>query len=279
MVLSLGRVGTSKLEGLLAYEGSVRLGIFLGVLGVMALLETLFPRRPRGFKRRQRWFANFGVLVIASLLVRVLLPWLPVSVALYAQSMNIGLFNIFTFSGPIAVLLGVVFLDFCIYAQHVAMHKVPVLWRLHRMHHADLDYDVSTGIRFHPVEIFLSLFYKMALVLALGIDPVAVILFEVILNAMAMFNHANFKLPLKVDKILRRVIVTPDMHRVHHSSIQTETDSNYGFNVSLWDRLFKTYTAQPSKGHDKMTIGLSYFREDKDLSLWRMLLQPLRRRD
>jgi len=259
------------MQFILEYEGVIRLVTFLLLFGVMAVLETVRPRRKRNFKRMERWFSNFSALALGAVLARFLLPWVPVSVAFYAQQ------NPVFFEPVIPVVVGVLLLDFCIYLQHVAMHKIPVLWRLHRLHHADLDYDVSTGIRFHPIEIILSLLFKMGIILIFALDPLSVILFEITLNAMAMFNHANFKIPLKLDRALRLFIVTPDFHRVHHSSIQMETDSNYGFNISLWDRLCRTYTPQPRLGHQKMEIGLEYFRQPDQLRLDNMLVQPFRK--
>lgn len=259
------------MQFILEYEGVIRLVTFLLLFGVMAVLETVRPRRKRNFKRMERWFSNFAALALGAVLARFLLPWVPVSVAFYVQQ------NPVFFEPVIPVVVGVLLLDFCIYLQHVAMHKIPVLWRLHRLHHADLDYDVSTGIRFHPIEIILSLLFKMGIILIFALDPLSVILFEIILNAMAMFNHANFKISLKLDRVLRLFIVTPDFHRVHHSSIQMETDSNYGFNISLWDRLCRTYTPQPRLGHEKMEIGLEYFRQPDQLRLDNMLVQPFRK--
>ncbi|WP_417793183.1 sterol desaturase family protein [Terasakiella pusilla] len=262
---------------LLTHESTIRLSVFAGLFLVMAVLEAIKPRRKRSFTRRQRWFSNLGILFVGALFARFLLPWVPVSVALYAQRQGIGLLNLIDIPDIMGLVGGVLLLDFLIYVQHVVMHKVPLLWRLHRLHHADLDYDVTTGVRFHPIEIILSLLYKMGLVLALGVDPVSVVIFEVILNGMAMFNHANFKLPLGLDRWLRWGVVTPDMHRVHHSSTQAETDSNYGFNISLWDRLCRTYVDQPAKGHDNMEIGLDDFRNPSNLRLDQMLLQPFKK--
>ncbi|MDV7338736.1 sterol desaturase family protein [Terasakiella sp. A23] len=267
------------MDAILDHESTIRLSVFGILFVVMALLETFKPRRKRNHKRVERWFSNLGILVLGAIFARILLPWVPVSVAIYAQANGIGLLQAINVPDLPFILIGVLLLDFMIYVQHVLMHKVPILWRLHRLHHADLDYDVTTGIRFHPIEIILSLLYKMGLILVLGVDPISVVLFEVILNGMAMFNHANFRLPLGLDRILRLVFVTPDMHRVHHSSIQRETDSNYGFNISLWDRICRTYVAQPEKGHDDMTIGLDYFRDNSQLRLDQMLLQPFKRAD
>lgn len=265
------------MNAILENEVLLRLSVFGGLFLLMAILETLAPRRKRRFLRRQRWFSNFGIMILGALLARFVLPWVPVSVGYYAQSNGIGLLSHFSIPTLYSLIAGVLILDFMIYVQHIILHKVPILWRLHRLHHADLDYDVTTGVRFHPLEILLSLLYKMVLVLILGIDPIAVIVFEVILNGMAMFNHANFNLPLGVDKILRLIFVTPDVHRVHHSSIVKETDSNFGFNISLWDRIFRTYVDQPKEGHENMEIGLSYFRQPDQLTLGQMLIQPFKK--
>jgi sterol desaturase/sphingolipid hydroxylase (fatty acid hydroxylase superfamily) len=190
-----------------------------------------------------------------------------------------GLLNVFQVPYPLAILLSVLALDLAIYLQHLMFHAVPLLWRLHRMHHADLDFDVTTGARFHPVEILLSMLIKFAVILVLGPPAVAVLVFEVLLNATAIFNHGNVRMPARVDAVLRWLVVTPDMHRVHHSANPRETNSNFGFNLPWWDRLFGTYRAQPQAGHDGMTIGIEQFRTARDLWLDRMLLQPLRGED
>lgn len=264
------------MQSILENESLIRLSVFLGLFTLMAILETVMPRRARSFDRKIRWIGNLGILVLSALLARLILPWVPVGVAIYAQTNSIGLFHYLKFEGIDSLVAGVFVLDFMIYLQHVVMHKTPILWRLHRLHHADLDYDVTTGIRFHPIEIILSLLYKMSIILIFGIDPVSVVIFEVILNGMAMFNHANFKLPLFLDRVLRLVVITPDVHRIHHSSIQAETDSNYGFNICWWDRLFGTFSAQPKLGHEGMEIGLSYYRDESQLKLPQMLTQPFK---
>ncbi len=261
---------------LIEHEGVARLSVFLCLFFMMALFETLWPKRQRTIKRHQRWVGNLGVMFLGALLARVILPWAPVSVAIYAQINNIGLME-YAITDPLYnILLGVLLLDLFIYLQHIVMHKVPFLWRLHRLHHADLEYDVTTGIRFHPLEIILSLLLKMGIILLFGVEPLSVIIFEMLLNGSAMFNHANLRLPLWLDKGLRLLVVTPDMHRVHHSSIRNETDSNYGFFLSIWDKIFATYRAQPQKGHLGMEIGLEYFRDERELNLLRLLTQPFR---
>jgi len=261
---------------LLANEGRIRLAVFLGILIVMAVWEVAAPRRRITIPRMLRWTNNLGVVVLSTLLVRLTFPVVAVGLALLAEKAGWGLFNIIEAPYLIAVLVSVVVLDFIIYLQHVVFHFIPALWRLHRMHHADLAIDVTTGLRFHPLEILLSMGVKLAAVLALGPPAVAVLIFEVLLNGTAMFNHANIRLPQGVDRLLRLFLVTPDMHRVHHSVVRRETNSNFGFNLTWWDRLLGTYIAQPGKGHEGMDIGIEQFRTRRDLWLDRMLIQPLR---
>lgn len=263
-------------DTLLASEPALRLGIFLGVLTAMALWELTAPRRRLEIPRLIRWTNNLGVVVLDTFLVRLTFPITAVGLALVAEQNGWGLFNVFAVPGWVAILVSIVALDFAIYLQHVLFHAVPALWRLHRMHHADLGFDVTTGLRFHPVEILLSMGIKLAAIAALGSPAVAVLIFEVILNATAMFNHSNIRIPEGIDRVLRLFVVTPDMHRVHHSVIRSETDSNYGFNLPWWDRLLGTYAAQPKGGHEGMTIGFEQFRTVRDLWLDRMLIQPLR---
>lgn len=259
-----------------AYKPMVRIGAFAGIFALMALWEILAPRRPQAIGRQWRWPSNLGVVILDTLLVRVLFPAGGVGIAMLAQAQGWGLLNVLRAPGWLAVPVSVLLLDLAIYAQHVAFHLVPVLWRLHRMHHADLEFDVTTGVRFHPVEIVLSMLIKAAVVLALGASPLGVLVFEVLLNATSMFNHGNVRLPSWMDRILRWLVVTPEMHRVHHSILRRETDSNFGFNLPWWDRLFGTYRAQPEAGHERMTIGIDRFRNPRELRLDRMLLQPLR---
>ena len=263
-------------ETILANEPTIRLGFFLGVFVVMALWEVAAPRRVRQVSRRLRWPSNLGLVALNTVLMRVVYPTAAVGLALLAEQRGWGLLNNIAPPDPLAILLSVVLLDLAIYLQHVMFHAVPALWRLHRMHHADLDFDVTTGARFHPIEILLSMAIKMAVVAALGPPAVAVLIFEVVLNATAMFNHGNVRLPIGLDGVLRWFVVTPDMHRVHHSVIPRETNSNFGFNLPWWDRLFGTYRAQPAAGHGAMTIGIEQFRAPRDLRLDRMLIQPFR---
>jgi sterol desaturase/sphingolipid hydroxylase (fatty acid hydroxylase superfamily) len=246
------------------------------VLVAMALWEVAAPRRRQDIPRVIRWTNNLAMVVIDTVIVRLTFPILAVGLALMAEAHGWGLFNALDVPLWLAVLLSILLLDLAIYLQHVLFHAVPGLWRLHRMHHADLEFDVTTGLRFHPVEIVLSMVIKLAMVAALGAPAVAVLLFEVLLNATALFNHANIRLPAGVDRVLRWVMVTPDMHRVHHSVVPAETNSNFGFNLPWWDRLLGTYRAQPKAGHEGMTIGIEQFRTPRDLWLDRMLVQPLR---
>jgi sterol desaturase/sphingolipid hydroxylase (fatty acid hydroxylase superfamily) len=260
----------------LTHEPWIRLGAFAGIFAAMALWEVLAPRRRQSIGRLRRWPGNLGVVLLDTLIVRLAFPTAAVGVALVAESRGWGLLPILDAPAWLDVVVAVVLLDLAIYLQHVLVHAVPVLWRLHRMHHADLEIDVTTGVRFHPLEIVLSMLIKFAVVGTLGASAVAVLLFEVLLNATSMFSHSNVRLPERLDRVLRWLVVTPDMHRVHHSIERRETDSNFGFNLPWWDRLFGTYRPQPKAGHDGMTIGLPVFRDRGELRLDRMLLQPLR---
>jgi len=263
-------------DTILGHEAVIRSAVFLGVLGAMALWEVAAPRRRRDIPRLLRWSNNLALVVLDTLAVRLLFPVLAVGLALVTAERGWGLLHLWPVPGWFAFVASVLLLDLAIYLQHVAFHAVPALWRLHRMHHADLETDVTTGLRFHPVEIILSMAIKLAVVAVLGPPALAVLTFEVLLNATAMFNHGNIRLTEDLDRRLRLVLVTPDMHRVHHSWRREETDSNYGFNLPWWDRLFGTYRAQPAGGHEAMTVGLEQFRTRRDLWLDRMLLQPLR---
>ena len=263
-------------ETILAHEPTIRLSFFVGIFALMALWEVTAPRRGRAFSRRLRWSNNLALVALNTVVLRLIFPTAAVGTALAAEGAGWGLFNALPVPFWAAVVLSVLLLDLAIYLQHVLVHAVPLLWRLHRMHHADLDYDVTTGARFHPAEIVLSMVLKLMVVGALGAPAVAVVIFEVLLNGTAMFNHGNIRLPRGVDRAVRSVLVTPDMHRVHHSIHRDETNSNFGFNLSWWDRLFGTYRAQPRDGHEGMTIGLESFREPADLRLDRLIAQPLR---
>jgi sterol desaturase/sphingolipid hydroxylase (fatty acid hydroxylase superfamily) len=263
-------------DPLFAYEPLIRLGTFAGVFVVMAIWEFLTPRRPQAIGRNWRWPNNLAVVAVDVLLVRILLPITAVGLALFAEAHAFGLFNMIALPAWASIVISVILLDLAIYLQHVLFHAVPALWRLHRMHHADLEFDVTTGLRFHPIEILLSTGIKLVVVAALGTPAAAVLIFEVLLNATSMFNHSNIRVPAQIDRILRWFVVTPDMHRVHHSILRRETNSNFGFNLPWWDRLLGTYRAQPAAGHDAMTIGIEQFRDPRELGLDRMLLQPFR---
>lgn len=256
-------------------EAWVRAAFFFGIFFCVAVFEAFLPRRKRTLTRFLRWRINLGIIAVNTLIVRFLLPAAAIAVAAAATKSGWGLLNYAGLPYPVAVLVGVLFLDLVIYIQHLMFHAVPLLWRLHMVHHADLDIDVTTGLRFHPIEIILSMVIKMAAVAAIGPPVLAVLIFEILLNGVAMFNHGNIRLPAIVDRYLRLIVVTPDMHRVHHSVVIRETNSNFGFNFPWWDRIFGTYRSQPAAGHKGMTIGLSQFRKSRDLTLPRLLLLPV----
>jgi len=250
-------------QSILQHELVIRLGFFLGVLALVALAEQIAPRRALSISRLRRWTSNLAIVFLNSALVRVLFPMAAAGFAGLAGARGWGLFNNTVLPFWVVFFTSVVLLDLAIYLQHVMFHAVPALWRLHRMHHADLDFDVTTGARFHPIEIVLSMLVKFAVIAALGTPAVAVVVFEVLLNATAMFNHGNLRLPLALDRVLRIFVVTPDMHRVHHSVEDHETNSNFGFNLAIWDRLLGTYRDQPDEGHERMLIGIRDYREPK----------------
>ena len=261
-----------------SHEPAIRLGAFLGAFVVMGLWEAAAPRRPPSLSKALRWAGNLGLVVVNALLLRLLFPVAAVGVAAFATANGWGLLNHLRVPTWLALPAAVVVLDAVVWVQHVLFHAVPVLWRLHRVHHADPDYDLTTGARFHPIEIVLSMLIKLAAIALLGPPVVAVVIFEVLLNATAMFNHGNIRLPVALDRVLRWLVVTPDMHRVHHSVEEDETNSNFGFNLPWWDRLFGTYRDQPRAGHDGMTIGLHGHTEPREVArLDGMLLMPFRR--
>lgn len=265
-------------DGFLENEATIRLGAFLGALFVLALLEGAAPRRTLTVPKAARWATNLGIVTLDTLVVRFLFPVLPVGFALLCSREGWGLLNAYPVPHGAAVFIGVVLFDLFIYVQHVLFHHLPALWRLHMIHHADLDFDLTTGIRFHPLEIVLSMGIKLGLVYLFGPPAVSVILFEIILNATAMFSHSNLRLPPGIDGFLRLLVVTPDMHRVHHSVVIRERNSNFGFNLSVWDRLFGTYRPQPERGHEGMTIGLANFRDPSRLGLLQLLILPFTHR-
>ena len=261
---------------ILENEALVRLGAFLGVLALMALWELAGPRRVLSQHKPRRWAANLGIVVLDTAVLRLLFPVLAVGLAVIAQEHGWGLFNQLPLPGWFEVVVAAVLLDMVIYWQHRLFHRIPLFWRLHWMHHADLDFDVSTALRFHPIEIVLSMLIKLAAVVVLGPAPLAVLIFELLLNATAMFNHGNVRLPIAIDRWLRWAVVTPDMHRVHHSVLTAEYNSNFGFNLPWWDRLFGSYRDQPQDGHQGMRIGLPAYRDAVCANLIWMLVLPFK---
>jgi len=247
---------------------------FISILTIMAVCETVWAKRERSLDRLIRWPGNFGIAMLGTVAVRLIFPVTAASAALLAQSNGTGLFNALSLPTIFSIPASLLLLDMVIYGQHRLFHSMPLLWRIHRMHHTDLDIDVSTGLRFHPVELLLSMLIKFAAIVALGAPPLAVVIFEIGLNACSLFNHANVRLPTALDALLRTVIVTPDMHRVHHSTRPDETNSNYGFGLSWWDKVFGTYVPQPALGHAQMSIGLEGYREPEVERLDRMLVNP-----
>ena len=256
------------------FEPYVRSSAFVGVFVLVALWELAAPRRTLRVSKAVRWTSNIGIVILDTVIVRLVFPVAAAGVAAAAGTLGWGLFNALAWPFWIEVVLAVVLLDLVIYLQHVMFHAVPALWRLHMVHHADLDFDLTTGVRFHPFEILLSMVIKMAAIGALGAPPLAVIVFEILLSATSVFNHGNVGLPPALDRLLRLIVVTPDMHRVHHSVLANETNSNFGFNLPWWDRLLGTYRAQPAAGHEDMTIGLEQLREPRLQWLWHMLVLP-----
>lgn len=263
-------------DWILGHEAAVRLAAFVGVLLALLAAQEVWPRRAKPARRGPRWAVNLGLVVIDGVFVRLVVPLGAAAVALWAAGEGVGLFAQLPWPFWVEATLSFLAFDCLIYWQHRLFHKLPLFWRLHRMHHSDLEFDTTTGVRFHPVEIAVSMLIKIGAVVALGAPAIAVIAFEVVLNATSLFNHANLRLPLGVDRALRRVLVTPDMHRVHHSTHRREHDSNFGFNLAWWDHLFGSYTDQPSEGHTTMRIGLTDFRDAADQRLWPLLKQPLR---
>jgi sterol desaturase/sphingolipid hydroxylase (fatty acid hydroxylase superfamily) len=257
------------------YATAIRITSFVIIFIVVALWEKKMPRRLLTTSKKWRWFNNLSIIAINPVVLYVVFPVLAVGMARKAQDLGWGLLNHVGIPYFVALVISIVVLDLVIYLQHVMFHAVPLLWRLHMVHHADLDYDLTTGLRFHPIEIVLSMILKLTVIVALGPPVMAVLVFEIVLNGMAMFNHSNIRLSPSLDRLLRSIIVTPDMHRVHHSVIIKETNSNYGFNLSVWDRMFGTYLPQPARGHQGMTIGLSQFRDSGRLTLPWLLILPL----
>jgi sterol desaturase/sphingolipid hydroxylase (fatty acid hydroxylase superfamily) len=255
-------------------ESLLRISFFLATFFLLVAAEWHRPRRKLGF-RLSRWVSNLGLVGLSTVLVRIVLPVAAVGWAVQVGEHDWGVLNQTAWPAWVEGMAAFVALDFAIFAQHWATHHVPALWRLHRVHHSDLDVDASTGVRFHPVEILLSMLWKMGVVTVLGAGAVGVLVFEIVLSSSSLWEHANVRLSSRMDRLLRSVIVTPDMHRVHHSWYPDETNSNYGFNFSFWDRLFRTYHPQPRDGHEDMTLGLKEFRRDEAQRLTQLLVQPL----
>lgn len=268
------------LDSINTNESFWRLGIFVFMLIALALWEVFSPRRKKppsnSAQINNRRINNILIVVIDTILVRLLVPILPVGAAIYVSQNSLGLFNLLELPMWLVIILSLLILDCIIYWQHRLFHAMPMFWRLHRMHHTDVEFDFTTAIRFHPIEIILSILLKLIVILLLGAPAIAVMIFEILLSSSALFNHSNIKLPTSVDRVLRLFIVTPDMHRVHHSVYQTETDSNFGFNIPWWDKIFGTYTDQPKDGHINMSIGIENFREEEDSRIDKLLLQPFR---
>ncbi|MEO6625953.1 MAG: sterol desaturase family protein [Burkholderiaceae bacterium] len=259
---------------LVTHETAIRLAAFVSVFSLMALWEIVSPRRARTLPRGTRWPGNLAVVAVNSVLLRLVMPTTAVALAVMLEGRQAGLLPALQLPAWLGMVISLLVLDLTIYLQHVLFHAVPTLWRLHRMHHADVDVDATNGLRFHPLEIMLSMGIKFAVIAALGPPAAAVVVFEVVLNATSIFNHSNVDLGLRFDRLLRWLLVTPDMHRVHHSWLRAEHDRNFGFNLSCWDRLFGTYLAQPRDGHLAMTLGLPILRDPRWCRLDRMLLQP-----
>lgn len=253
-------------EWVLEHELQIRIGFFVTVFALVAMAEFLAPRRKLSVSKLLRWANNLGLVFLNNFILRLLFPTAAVGVAAFAQSNGWGLLNYYDLPFTLTVIISIIVMDMVIYLQHVMVHSIPLLWRLHMVHHVDPDYDVTTGARFHTLEIILSMLIKFATIIMLGPPVVGVVIFEVVLNATAMFNHGNIKLPEGIDRMLRLIVVTPDMHRVHHSVIPEETNSNFGFNLPWWDRIFGTYKAQPAAGHQGMDIGIQGFKQLKQIS-------------
>lgn len=269
------------MEFLTENEPVIRLAAFISIFALMAIFEIVVPRRnfavePDGSRKVPRWRTHGLMVVVDSITLRLIFPAAAVGTALWATESGIGLFNVYDVPIWLAAIIAFIILDFAVWVEHWASHKFPILWRIHRMHHSDTEFDVTTALRFHPLEIVLSMVWKALFVILLGAPVAAVLLFEIVLNGMAMFNHSNVKLPLWLDRLVRQVFVTPDMHRIHHSSINSETDSNYGFNLAIWDRIFRTYTPEPSLGQEGMEIGLKSYRGEKPSGLLWCLKLPFK---
>lgn len=261
-------------------ESFLRLGLFVSIFSLLGILEFIFPKRPLQESRSKRWITNMSLVALSQSIVKLLPTFLlPAGFALLTEKNSWGLLHQVSWPYFLKACIGVVFLDFVIYIQHIYFHQIPLLWRLHKVHHSDLDLDVSSGNRFHPFEIIISLIIKIGAIAFIGASAETVIIFEIILNGMSQFNHSNLRIPQKTDYILRLFLVTPDMHRVHHSRVLKETNSNYGFNLSIWDKIFCTYIAQPEKGHFDMTLGLPSKKTQSSQNLGNLLIMPFKNED
>lgn len=259
---------------LLDHESTIRLGFFLGAFVLLAVWELFAPRRASETSKVIRWTNNGALAIVNILMVRVLFPLAAVGLAVFVNERGTGLLNMFPVPYPLAIVASLLAFDLAVYLVHLAFHTAPVLWRMHRVHHADVDFDVTTAVRFHPLQMVLSTLIKFAVILVLGTPVLAVLVFEAVFHALLLFNHANVHIPRAVDRVLRWFVVTPDMHRVHHSVRSAETDSNFGFALPWWDRLFGTYRAEPAAGQERMTLGIGQFRTQRDFWLDRLLLNP-----
>lgn len=256
------------------YESYIRLGTFLGLFSLLMVWEVASPKRKLLELRRFRWFSNIGLIVTSSILIRFIIPTAAVGVALHTETNDLGFLNYFDLSTTAQFIIAFILMDLSIYFQHVMFHALPVFWRFHRVHHSDLDCDITTGLRFHPFEMVISILFKFVIIISIGAPVIAVVCFEIILNAASMFTHSNIKIPLNLEKLVRWIIVTPDMHRIHHSINENETNSNFSFFISIWDRLLGTYIHAPRKGQENMEIGLQNFRQPKWQNLRWLIYLP-----
>jgi len=261
-------------ELIFQYESYIRLGSFLGLFILLMAWEVASPKRKLLQLRRFRWFSNIGLIVTSSILIRFIIPTAAVGVALLAEKDNLGFLNYFDLSTTAHFIIAFILMDLAIYFQHVMFHALPMFWRFHRVHHSDLDCDISTGLRFHPFEMIISILFKFVIIISIGAPVIAVVCFEIILNAASMFTHSNIKIPANLEKLVRWIVVTPDMHRIHHSVNENETNSNFGFFISVWDRLFGTYINEPKEGQQNMEIGLHSFRQAKWQNLRWLIYLP-----
>ncbi len=266
-------------EYIIANEPIIRLSFFVSILLLMSLFEYIIPKKELLLSKFKRWSNNISIIVVNSFLLKFIFASSIITISIYTTENKIGLLNLFEISFFFSVILSIILLDLIIYFQHRLFHKIDFFWKFHKVHHSDMDFDVTTGLRFHPIEIIISMLIKMISVFIIGVPIIAIVIFEIILSSLSMFNHSNIKLPAILDKRLRYFIVTPDMHRIHHSIHNEELNSNYGFNISLWDRIFSSYTNKPKNGYEKMTIGLKeFYDENKTVSILNILSLPFRKK-